>query len=120
MARIEITENAKVVREYVSPVTTVRWDPITNTGVLTYNINELLFINDEFIQSTPKTSASLPLEEMIAKNYDIEVAEGVFHTVNGGLIMLAFKKAFEVAIAEGRIVVGTPPVVETPPEEIVP
>lgn len=115
MARVETIEGAKVVREYVSPVTTVHWDAVTNTGVIVYNINELLFINGEFISSTQHTTVSLPLEEMISKSYDIEVAAGVFQTVQGGLIMLAFKKAFEQAIEEGRIIVGTAPVKETAP-----
>lgn len=106
MSRTITTENAKVVREYVSPVTTIHWDPRENSGVMVYNINELLYIDDVFIQSTHKTSVSIPLEDMISKNYDIEVAAGVFQTVNGGLIMLAFKKAFEQAIEDGSINLG--------------
>lgn len=117
MARIITTENAKVVREYVSPVTTIHWDPLNNTGVLVYSINELLFINDVFVQSTGKTSVSIPLSDVVAKNYDVEVAPGVFQTVPGGLIMLAFKKAFEDAITDGLVQLGDDPVSPPPPTE---
>ena len=103
MSRVLTTKNAKVVREYVSPITTIHWDPISNSGVLIYNVNEILHINDEFIQMMPKSSVTLPIEQLVNRDYEIEVAEGVSHTVNGGLIMLAFKKAFELAVQEGKI-----------------
>lgn len=109
MARVITIENAKVVREYVSPVTTIHWDPINNTGVLVYSINELLFINDAFVQSTAKTSVSIPLADVVSKNYDVELEPGVFTTVPGGLIMMAFKKAFEDAITDGLVQLGDAP-----------
>jgi hypothetical protein len=116
MSRVVITENAKVVREYVSPVTTIHWDPMSNTGILVYNVKELLFVNDVLVSTTDKTTASIPLETVVSSNYDVEVAAGQFVTVSGGLIMLAFKKAFEDAIAKNMIDVGQipPPVVEEP------
>lgn len=116
MSRIITTENATVTREYVSPVTTIHWDPISNTGVLVYHVKELLFINGEHISTTDKTSASLSLDTVVNAVYSVEVAPGVVHDVPGGLIMLAFKKAFEDAIAKNMIDVGQipPPVTEEP------
>lgn len=114
MSRVVTTENAKVVREYVSPVTTIHWEPVSNSGVLTFHVNELLYINDEFVQMTPKTTATIPLSDLIGREYEIEVAAGVFQTVHGGLIMLAFKRAFEVAVEEGKIF---PQVAPEPPTD---
>lgn len=115
MSRIITTENATVIREYLSPVTVIRWDPLTNSGSLTYSVHEYLFINDEFSQSKFVGDSSITLEQMVSKNYDVEVAPGVIQTVPGGLIMLAFKKAFEDAIVAGQVYIGQQPVVVPEP-----
>lgn len=118
MSRVSTTENATVTREFVSPTTTVHWDPISNSGTLVYNVEEMLFINGEFIQSTHKSSVAISLEELVAREYPVEVAPGVVQNVPGGLIMLAFKKAFEIAVEEGKVPV-TPvaaPVPDPAPE----
>lgn len=115
MSRVITTENAKVTREYVSPTTTIRWDPLSNTGSLVYTVEEYLFINDQFVQSKIIGDSSITLEQMVTRNYDIELEPGVFTTVPGGLIMLAFKKAFEDAIAAGQVYTGQP--VPAPAEE---
>lgn len=106
MPRVITTSNATVVREYVSPVTTVHWDPMTNSGTLTFNVEELLFVNGEFVQRVFKTSTSISLYDLISRDYDVEVSPGVIQKIPGGLIMLAFKKAFEVAVEEGKVTVG--------------
>jgi hypothetical protein len=124
MSRIITTENATVVREYVSPTTTIRWDPLTNTGSLTYSVEEFLFINGEFTQTKRIGDSSITLEQMITRSYDIEIEPGIFTTVPGGLIMLAFKKAFEDALTAGQVYIGhaaaapePEPPVEPIPEE---
>ena len=108
MSRIITTENVTVTREFVSPTTTIRWDPLTNTGSLTYKVEEYLFIDDEFVQSKVIGESSITLEQMVDRNYDVEVELGQFVTVPGGLIMLAFKKAFEDALAAGQVYTGQP------------
>jgi hypothetical protein len=108
MSRVITTENATVTREYLSPTTTIRWDPLSNTGSLTYTVEEYLFIDDQFVQSKVIGDSSITLEQMVTRNYDIEVEPGVFTTVPGGLIMLAFKKAFEDAIAANQVYTGQP------------
>lgn len=117
MSRILTTENATVVREFVSPTTTIRWDPLTNTGSLTYTVQEFLFINGEFTQAKTIGDSSITLEQMISRNYDVEVEPGVFMTVPGGLIMLAFKKAFEEALAAGQVYTGQPAPAPAPEPE---
>ena len=127
MSRVITTENVTVTREFVSPITTIRWDPLTNTGSLTYKVEEYLFIDDEFVQSKVIGESSITLEQMVERNYDVEVEPGQFVTVPGGLIMLAFKKAFEDALAAGQVYTGQPvaapvqlgddPVAPPPPTE---
>lgn len=102
MSRIINTENASVTRELVSPTTIIDWDPLSNTGTLTYQVKELLFINNEFIKAVPFGNFSVSLDEMISNTYSVEVEPGVFMDVPGGLIMLAFKKAFEQALVESN------------------
>lgn len=106
MQRVVKIDGAKVVRELVSPVTSVHWDPMTNSGTLTFNVEELLFVNDEFVQRVFKTSTSISLYDLISRDYEVEVAPGVTQKIPGGLIMLAFKKAFEVAVEEGKVAIG--------------
>lgn len=113
MPRVITTSNATVVQEYVSPVTTVHWDPLSNSGTLTFNVEEFLFINGEFVQRVFKTSTSISLYDLINREYDVEVAPGITQKIPGGLIMLAFKKAFEVAVEEGKVVVDD--ATQTPP-----
>ena len=103
MNRILTTENATVKRELVSPTTIINWEPLSNSGVLTYQIQEMIYVNDEFIKSVPVNSVSITLEELISKVYEVEVEPGVTMQVPGGLIMLAFKKAFEEAIVENNL-----------------
>lgn len=119
MSRVVTTENATVTREYFSPVTTIHWDPISNSGVLLYQVKEYLSVNGELVSVTDKTTASISLETMVSANYDVEVAAGQFVTVSGGLIMLAFKKAFEDAVAKNLIDVGQIPP-PAPTEELAP
>lgn len=103
MSRILITENATVKRELVSPSTVINWDPITNGGVLTFQMQELIYLNGEFLKSVPVSSITIRLEDLISKNYEVEVEPGVNMTVPGGLIMLAFKKAFEESVIENNL-----------------
>ena len=117
MPRVITTENVTITREFVSPATTIRWDPLTNTGSLTYKVEEYLFIDDQFVQSKVIGESSITLEQMITRNYDVEVEPGQSMTVPGGLIMLAFKKAFEDAIADGLVYLGDAPVSTPPPTE---
>lgn len=109
MSRIINTENATVLRELVSPTTIIDWDPLSNTGTLTYQVKELLFVNNEFIKAVPFGNFSVSLDKMISSTYSVEVEPGVFQTVPGGLIMLAFKKAFEDAITDGLVQLGDAP-----------
>lgn len=102
MSRILTTDNATVKRELVAPITTINWDPNSNGGTLNYNIYEMLYINGEFIKSTPVKIVSVTLDEMISKVYNVEVEPGVFVDVPGGLVMLAFKKAFEEALVNAN------------------
>lgn len=102
MARIINTENASVKRELVSPTTIIDWDPISNSGTVTYQVKELLHINGEYVRSVPFNSFSVALDSMVSKVYNVEVEPGVFIDVPGGLIMLAFKKAFEEALVESN------------------
>jgi hypothetical protein len=103
MSRILITENATIKRELVAPITTINWDPVTDTGTLNYQIYEMLYINGEFIKSTHVKTASVTLTDMVQKVYSVEVEPGVSVDVPGGLVMLAFKKAFEEAILDGNL-----------------
>lgn len=107
MSRVITTENATLVREFLSPVTTIRWDPITNTGSLTYQVTEYLFINGEYSQAKVVGESSVTLDVLTKQVYRVEVAPGQFMDVPGGLIMLAFKKAFEQAIEDGLVSLGT-------------
>jgi len=102
MSRIINTENASVKRELVSPTTTIDWDPISNSGTLTYRVEELLFVNEELIKSVPFGNFTVSLQSMIEKVYNVEVEPGVTTQISGGLIMLAFKKAFEEALVENN------------------
>lgn len=102
MSRIINTENASVMRELVSPTTIIDWDPISNSGTLTYKVEELLFVNNELIKSVPFGNFTVSLQSMIEKVYEVEVEPGVMMQIPGGLIMLAFKKAFEEALVESN------------------
>ena len=107
MSRVITTENATLVREFLSPVTTIRWDPLTNTGTLTYQVEEYLFIDGAFSHSKTVGESTVTLDTLIKNVYHIEVAPGQFTDIPGGLIMLAFKKAFEQAIESGLVSLGT-------------
>lgn len=111
MARVVTTENVTVTREFVSPTTTIYWNPLTNSGSLTYRTEEYLFVDGQYVQSKVVGESSISLEQMISRNYEVEVEPGVSMTVPGSLIMLAFKKAFEDALAAGQIYTGQPIVV---------
>lgn len=102
MSRIINTENATVKRELVSPTTIIDWDPHSNTGTMTYQVKELLFVNNEFIKDVPFGNFTVSLDKMLEKVYNVEVEPGVFIDVPGGLMMLAFKKAFEEALVESN------------------
>jgi hypothetical protein len=103
MSRVTIKENVKVKRELVSPITTINWDPVANSGTITYNINEMLFIDDVLIRMTPVFITSVTLNELVSKTYEVEIEPGVFTQIPGGLVMLAFKKAFEDSIVESNL-----------------
>lgn len=125
MSRIINTENASVKRELVSPTTIIDWDPGSNTGTITYQVKELLFVNDEFIKDVPFGNFTVSLEKMIEKVYKVEVEPGVVVDVPGGLMMLAFKKAFEEALVEANAGYNVPTpieehVTEEVPEEVIP
>ena len=104
MSRITTLENATVVRELVAPTTTINWEPSSNSGTLTFHVEEITAVNGEALHRVHKTSTTIPLTDLISRSYDIEVEPGVFTTVPGGVIMLAFKKAFELAVEEGQVV----------------
>lgn len=121
MSRVLTTENATVTREIVSPQTVIDWDPTTGAGTITYRTVELLFVNGEFIKSVPMNNFTVELQRMIEKTLKVEVEPGITVDVPGGLVMLAFKKAFEEALAEANAGYRAPePVVEQPAEGEVP
>lgn len=102
MTRIINTENATIKRELVAPTTTIDWDPQSNTGTMTYQVKELLYVNGEFIKDVPFANFTVSLDKMISSTYNVEVEPGVFVDVPGGLVMLAFKKAFEQALVDSN------------------
>lgn len=102
MSRIISTENATVKRELVAPTTIIDWEPLSNSGTITYQVKELLYVNGEFVKDVPFGNFTVSLDKMIEKVYNVEVEPGVFVEVPGGLMMLAFKKAFEEALAESN------------------
>lgn len=102
MSRIINTENATVKRELVAPTTIIDWDPHSNSGTMTYQVKELLFVNGEFIKDVPFGNFTVSLDKMISSTYSVEVEPGVFVDVPGGLMMLAFKKAFEQALVDSN------------------
>lgn len=102
MSRIINTENATVKRELVSPTTIIDWEPLSNTGTITYQVKELLYVNGEFVKDVPFGNFTVSLDKMLEKVYNVEVEPGVFVEVPGGLMMLAFKKAFEEALVESN------------------
>ncbi len=99
MSRTLITENATVKRELVSPTTIINWEPLSNSGTLTFQMQEMIYVNDQFFKSVPVNNISMTLQELVSKTYNIEIEPGVFMDVPGGVIMLAFKKAFEETVA---------------------
>lgn len=118
MSRIINTENATVKRELVAPTTIIDWDPHSNSGTMTYQVKELLYVNDEFIKDVPFGNFTVSLDKMISSTYSVEVEPGVFVDVPGGLMMLAFKKAFEQALVDSnagyRVEEPAVPLVEEP------
>jgi hypothetical protein len=98
MSRTLTTENATVKRELVSPTTVINWDPLSNSGTLMFQMQEMIYVNDQFIKSAPVNNISMTIQELVSRTYTVEVEPGVFVDVPGGLIMLAFKKAFEETV----------------------
>lgn len=98
--RIVTTENVTVRRELVAPITTIVWEPLSNTGVATFQVDEMVYIDDVFVQKMSKSAISLSISDVISTTYNLEVTPGTFVDVSGGLAMLIIKKAFEDAIAQ--------------------
>lgn len=126
MSRVITAENVTLVREFLAPVTTIRWEPVSNTGTLTYQVEEYLFVDGVFSHSKSVGESTITLESLVNNTYSVEVAPNTFMDIQGGLIMLAFKKAFEQAIEDGLVSLGTftptpaEPIPDGPTEEVVP
>lgn len=100
MERVTTQENALVKRELVAPTITISWDYESNTGPITFNIHELIFINGTALHSVPKFALTTSIEEMVGRTFDLDLPDGTVASVPGGLVVLAFKKAFQELIAE--------------------
>jgi hypothetical protein len=126
MSRVITAENVTLVREFLAPVTTIRWEPLTNTGTLTYQVEEFLFVDGKFSHSKSVGESTITLDNLVNNTYSVEVAPNQFVDIQGGLIMLAFKKAFEQAIENGLVSLGTvtpapaDPIPDGPAGEVVP
>ena len=100
MDRVTTQEGASVRRELVAPSINIAWDYESNTGPITFNIHELIFVNGAALQSVPKFALTTSIEEMVARTFSVDLPDGTTTPVPGALVVSAFKKAFQELIAE--------------------
>lgn len=100
MDRITTQTGVNITRELVAPTISIVWDYESNTGPITFNIHEVLFVDGVAVQSVPKFALTTSIEEMVARTFNVDLPDGTTTPVPGALVVLAFKKAFQELIAE--------------------
>lgn len=98
--------NAHVQTETLAPRTVINWDPLSGTGVITYECADYFQLKDDgsyFGQPTPAGAISFSMADVISETVDVEVAPGVFQqfpmAIVAGAIKAHFKKHMAARLA---------------------
>ena len=114
MSRISTEErpSTTITREMISPETVIRWDPITNTGILMFNVKDLITIGEEqnIVECKRLIQQGMPLpflgDElsilMQRPPVSITTSDGKTVKVSPETVMLYLKKLFQDLIVEAN------------------
>lgn len=101
-----ITEiNAHVQIETLAPRVVISWEPISNTGAITYDCADYYQLKEDgsyFGQPTPAAGHTVSLEAVMQETVDVEIAPGVFQPVPMAVVAGAIKAHFKKIMAAKR------------------
>lgn len=97
-----------VFLEALSPDLNINWNPVSNTGVITFNIQKYLLVGNEYKDSLMPVrygALSLSLEEVIPRTYTpaalTDPVTGVsLANISGAGLTLLIKEVFNVHFGE--------------------
>lgn len=101
-----ITEG--VVLEALSPDTRIQWDPVNDTGNLSFAIQKYLMVNGEYKQQLAPLAlgyVSFPLNDILMRRFAPEdtsdpVTGADLSAISGAGMALLIKAAFKVLVGE--------------------
>ena len=82
-----ITREGTIRTDYNAPQITINWDPLTNGGLVTFNIHAYDFLNGEFLRQVPERIITLDIPQIIGRSVDIPTGKTI-----GGLDVMLFIK----------------------------
>lgn len=97
--------NSRVQSETLAHRTVINWNPVTNTGAITYECSDYYQLIEDgsyFGQPAPTGGLSIALDDVIAETVDVEVAPGVFQPVPMALVAGAIKAHFKKHLGISR------------------
>ena len=125
MSRIRTETSLTRIKEAVSPVTTIYWNPVTNDGVLRFNVEDIVIENDVILGLTPNTQLKRDsngaaiidrsIAELMPRNVSIPTGPDTGVTVPLMLVMGAIKALFNEVYTEQLYKQANPPRPEPTP-----
>lgn len=119
MSRIRTETSLTRIKEAVSPVTTIYWNPVTNDGILRFNVEDIVIENDEILGLTPNTQLKRnasgaaiidrSIAELMPRNVEIPTGPDTSITVPLMLVMGAIKALFNEVYTEQLNLQDNPP-----------
>lgn len=124
MKRKRVNEETLTVRtEYISPRTTLVWDPETGKGYIEWNVEEVRTVGSELLSSQFLNMFQTQFEEILTQIFDInDPVLGKKSKISGAGVMKLFKILFDEEWKEFELETGLvlPPQEEPEPSTLPP
>lgn len=119
--RIEEVTSVKVTRETVAPQIIIEWNPVDNSGYVSFCLRDMIWEDDVYKGMGPQKtlknlgagdSIRVPIQHIMEANIPVNGT-----TFSGQLLMAMIKSYFNIAWDEAKYIQDNPPAV---PDMVVP
>lgn len=94
MSRVTTVSNITLRREAVAPGVGIYWNPVDNTGTVTYHVQFMRYEDDEYKGMEQGFPINVSLTKVLEDVIEVQTPKGV-QKIPGTLLMAAVKAHFE-------------------------
>lgn len=95
MSRVTEVSNVTIRKEPVSPIITIIWDPLDDTGKVEFETKVYNYSDDELLSISPGPVLAYSLEDILSRSVSIPLPDGSTFEFPPQLIGAYIKKIFD-------------------------